>query len=142
MRLYNHTGPTLSFLLYFVFISLYFYFEPYVPIKIQCTRISLFGLISAESRWALVWSQGVVSASPLLTYHDTTMSMKSINRFLYGPTPEEKVRAWQQKLRTEQRQLDKEIRQVRFPLLTRHVHDSLELIAYSSTQQPTRPASR
>ncbi|CAE6406129.1 unnamed protein product [Rhizoctonia solani] len=40
------------------------------------------------------------------------MSMKSINRFLYGPTPEEKVRAWQQKLRTEQRQLDKEIRQL------------------------------
>ncbi|KAF8607555.1 Snf7-domain-containing protein [Ceratobasidium sp. AG-I] len=40
------------------------------------------------------------------------MSLKSINRFLYGPTPEEKVRAWQQKLRTEQRQLDKEIRQL------------------------------
>ncbi|KAG8745793.1 Vacuolar protein-sorting-associated protein 24 [Ceratobasidium sp. 414] len=40
------------------------------------------------------------------------MAMKSINRFFYGPTPEEKVRAWQQKLKTEQRHLDKEIRQL------------------------------
>ena len=38
--------------------------------------------------------------------------MQSINRFLYGPTPEEKVRAWQAKLRGEQRQLDREMRQV------------------------------
>ncbi|KAL7420220.1 Vacuolar protein-sorting-associated protein 24 [Cryptotrichosporon argae] len=36
--------------------------------------------------------------------------MKSINRFIYGPTPEERVRAWQQKLRGEQRVLDREIR--------------------------------
>jgi charged multivesicular body protein 3 len=41
------------------------------------------------------------------------MAMKSINRFIYGPTPEEKVREWQTKLRQEQRQLDKEIRNVR-----------------------------
>ncbi|KAJ3528508.1 hypothetical protein NMY22_g9382 [Coprinellus aureogranulatus] len=38
--------------------------------------------------------------------------MQSINRFLYGPTPEEKVRAWQAKLRAEQRQLDREMRQL------------------------------
>ncbi|TEB35696.1 vacuolar sorting protein Vps24 [Coprinellus micaceus] len=38
--------------------------------------------------------------------------MQSINRFLYGPTPEEKVRAWQAKLRGEQRQLDREMRQL------------------------------
>ncbi|KAF7977416.1 hypothetical protein HWV62_3554 [Athelia sp. TMB] len=38
--------------------------------------------------------------------------MQSINRFLYGPTPEEKVRAWQTKLRSESRQLDREMRQL------------------------------
>lgn len=38
--------------------------------------------------------------------------MQSINRFLYGPTPEEKIRAWQAKLRAEQRLLDREMRQV------------------------------
>lgn len=39
--------------------------------------------------------------------------MQSINRFLYGPTAEEKVRAWQSKLRSEQRTLEREMRQVR-----------------------------
>jgi hypothetical protein len=39
-------------------------------------------------------------------------SMQTINRFLYGPTPEEKVRAWQAKLRAESRLLDREMRQV------------------------------
>jgi len=39
-------------------------------------------------------------------------TMKTINRFLYGPTPEEKVRAWQQKLKSESRALDREIRQL------------------------------
>ncbi|KAH9482705.1 Charged multivesicular body protein 3 [Psilocybe cubensis] len=38
--------------------------------------------------------------------------MQSINRFLYGPTPEERVRAWQAKLRAESRQLDREMRQL------------------------------
>ncbi|KAI0053556.1 vacuolar sorting protein Vps24 [Auriscalpium vulgare] len=38
--------------------------------------------------------------------------MQSINRFLYGPTPEEKVRAWQAKLRQETRMLDREMRQL------------------------------
>lgn len=41
--------------------------------------------------------------------------MKSINRFIYGPTPEEKVRDWQGKLRTQQRQLDREITNVGIP---------------------------
>lgn len=40
-------------------------------------------------------------------------TMQSINRFLYGPTAEEKVRAWQAKLRSEQRSLEREMRQVR-----------------------------
>lgn len=38
--------------------------------------------------------------------------MQSINRFFYGPTPEERVKAWQAKLRAEQRVLDREMRQV------------------------------
>jgi len=38
--------------------------------------------------------------------------LKSINRYIYGPTPEERLKEWDRKLRTEQRQLDKEIRQV------------------------------
>ncbi|KAI6004103.1 vacuolar sorting protein VPS24 [Pisolithus albus] len=38
--------------------------------------------------------------------------MQSINRFLYGPTPEERVRAWQAKLRAEGRKLDREMRQL------------------------------
>ena len=41
--------------------------------------------------------------------------MQSINRFLYGPTPEERVRAWQTKLRAESRTLDREMRQVGLP---------------------------
>ncbi|KAH9951599.1 vacuolar sorting protein Vps24 [Amylocystis lapponica] len=40
------------------------------------------------------------------------LSMQSINRFLYGPTAEERVRAWQGKLRQEQRVLDREMRQL------------------------------
>lgn len=38
--------------------------------------------------------------------------LKSINKALYGPTAEERVKAWQQKLKTQQRGLDREIRQV------------------------------
>ncbi|GLB33864.1 putative vacuolar sorting protein VPS24 [Lyophyllum shimeji] len=38
--------------------------------------------------------------------------MQTIHRFLYGPTPEERVRAWQAKLRAEGRQLDREMRQL------------------------------
>lgn len=43
----------------------------------------------------------------------SSLAMQSINRFLYGPTPEEKVRAWQGKLRAEQRVIEREMRQVR-----------------------------
>ncbi|KAK7061772.1 Snf7-domain-containing protein [Favolaschia claudopus] len=42
----------------------------------------------------------------------SSATMQSINRFLYGPTPEEKVRAWQLKLRSEARHLDREMRQL------------------------------
>jgi len=38
--------------------------------------------------------------------------IKSLNRYIYGPTPEERIQEWQRKLRGEQRVLDKEIRQV------------------------------
>ncbi|THV08494.1 vacuolar sorting protein VPS24 [Dendrothele bispora CBS 962.96] len=38
--------------------------------------------------------------------------MQTINRFLYGPTHEERVRAWQSKLRSEQRHLDREMKQL------------------------------
>ena len=48
--------------------------------------------------------------------------MQSINRFLYGPTPEDRVREWQAKLRRESRVLDREMRQVR--LLTASVRNS------------------
>ena len=40
------------------------------------------------------------------------MAMESINRILYGPTPEQRVREWQSKLRQESRVLDREMRQV------------------------------
>jgi charged multivesicular body protein 3 len=39
--------------------------------------------------------------------------MKSINRWLYGPTPEERVREWRRKLRQNQREVDREIANVR-----------------------------
>jgi hypothetical protein len=39
--------------------------------------------------------------------------MQTINRLLYGPTPEDRVRAWQTKLRQESRVLDRVMRQVR-----------------------------
>ncbi|KAI0036766.1 vacuolar sorting protein Vps24 [Vararia minispora EC-137] len=38
--------------------------------------------------------------------------MQTINRFIYGPTPEERVSAWQTKLRGEGRTLDREMRQL------------------------------
>ncbi|KAH9943453.1 vacuolar sorting protein Vps24 [Epithele typhae] len=38
--------------------------------------------------------------------------MQTINRFLYGPSAEERVRAWQGKIRGEQRSLDREMRQL------------------------------
>lgn len=41
-----------------------------------------------------------------------TSHMQSVNRFLFGPTPEEKVKKWQQQLKQESRALDREIRQL------------------------------
>lgn len=38
--------------------------------------------------------------------------MKSINKWIYGPTPEEKVREWRRKLRQNQREVDREITNV------------------------------
>ncbi|WAQ82398.1 hypothetical protein PtA15_2A715 [Puccinia triticina] len=41
---------------------------------------------------------------------NTDGTIQSVNRFLYGPSPEERVRKWQAKIRTEERQMDREIR--------------------------------
>lgn len=49
----------------------------------------------------------------VLVFRPPPLAMQTINRFLYGPTPEEKVRAWQAKLRSEQRVIEREMRQVR-----------------------------
>ena len=38
--------------------------------------------------------------------------MQSVNRFLFGPTPEERIRTWQKQLKHESRALDREIRQL------------------------------
>ncbi|THH08642.1 hypothetical protein EW145_g2559 [Phellinidium pouzarii] len=55
-----------------------------------------------------------------LTFPDTPLIvnltmrglMQSLNRLIYGLTPEEKIRAWQSKIRMEERQLDREMRQL------------------------------
>lgn len=56
--------------------------------------------------------------------------MKSVNRWLYGPTPEEKVRSWQTKLRQQERQLDKEIRNVRPPMRSARILPLSAVIVY------------
>jgi hypothetical protein len=69
----------------------------------------------------LLWLQAntsiwKLSSSLLLTeslFRLPISFMQSINRFLYGPTPEDRVREWQAKLRRESRVLDREMRQVR-----------------------------
>lgn len=38
--------------------------------------------------------------------------MQSINRMIWGPTPQEKVRKWQSQLKREQRMLDREVHQL------------------------------
>ncbi|KAL9712916.1 Vacuolar protein-sorting-associated protein 24 [Leucoagaricus gongylophorus] len=53
--------------------------------------------------------------------------MQTINRLLYGPTPEERVRTWQSKLRTEQRHLDREMRQL--DLATNKVRATVKQLA-------------
>lgn len=46
------------------------------------------------------------------SYRHTTAMLKSLNTFIFGLTPEERVRKWQAHLRREQRGLDREIRQL------------------------------
>ncbi|KDE06578.1 hypothetical protein MVLG_03074 [Microbotryum lychnidis-dioicae p1A1 Lamole] len=38
--------------------------------------------------------------------------MQAVNRLIFGPSPEEKVRKWQQQLKQQSRSLDREIRQL------------------------------
>lgn len=38
------------------------------------------------------------------------MAFQALSKFVYGPTPEERVKAWQQDLRKESRMLDRELR--------------------------------
>lgn len=65
--------------------------------------------------------------------------MQSINRFLYGPTAEEKIRAWQGKLRAEQRQLDREMRQVGLPAVVcpRSLHNAISQARHCDKQGTT-----
>ncbi|KAI5124900.1 hypothetical protein M0805_007328 [Coniferiporia weirii] len=55
--------------------------------------------------------------------------MQSISRFIYGPTPEEKIKAWQAKIRSEQRQLDREMRQLE--MATRKAQGQVKQLAKS-----------
>ncbi|KAH9815549.1 Snf7 family [Melampsora americana] len=38
--------------------------------------------------------------------------MESVNRFIYGPSPEERVKKWQTKIKSEERQIEREIRMI------------------------------
>lgn len=40
------------------------------------------------------------------------MALASVQKFLFGPTPEERVKQWQQQIKKEARLLDREIRQL------------------------------
>ncbi|KAG7566971.1 hypothetical protein FFLO_01230 [Filobasidium floriforme] len=62
--------------------------------------------------------------------------LKSINRYIYGPTPEERLKEWDRKLRTEQRQLDKEIRQL--DLATTKARQSLKQLAKKNDVKSAR----
>jgi len=64
------------------------------------------------------------------------LSMQSINRFLYGPTPEERVRSWQQQLRSEARLLDREIRQL--DMATNKARVSLKQLAAKGDTKSAR----
>ncbi|KAL0949501.1 hypothetical protein HGRIS_009555 [Hohenbuehelia grisea] len=66
--------------------------------------------------------------------------MQSINRFLYGPTPEEKVRAWQSKLRAEQRVLDREMRQL--DMATHKARQSVKQLAAKGDVKSARILAR
>ena len=75
-------------------------------------------------------------------------TMDSINRFIWGPTPEQRVREWQAKLRAESRKLDREMHQVRSrsyqalavrhrALATLHAPDSYATLPYPRSITPT-----
>lgn len=66
--------------------------------------------------------------------------LKSINRYIYGPTPEERLKEWDRKLRTEQRQLDKEIRQL--DLATTKARQSLKALAKKNDLKSARLLAR
>ncbi|KAF8882212.1 vacuolar sorting protein Vps24 [Mucidula mucida] len=66
--------------------------------------------------------------------------MQSLNRFLYGPTPEEKVKAWQNKLRQETRLLDREMRQL--DLATTKVRASVKQLAQKGDVKSARILAR
>lgn len=77
---------------------------------------SHFHLITASLFLTVTWLTRYLQRRQLHTYsiHRQLLpgTMQSINRFLYGPTPEERIRAWQAKLRSESRQLDRQMREV------------------------------
>ncbi|KAF8897584.1 vacuolar sorting protein VPS24 [Infundibulicybe gibba] len=66
--------------------------------------------------------------------------MQSINRFLYGPTPEERVKAWQTKLRAESRQLDREMRQL--DMATSKARQSVKQLAVKGDVKSARILAR
>jgi charged multivesicular body protein 3 len=66
--------------------------------------------------------------------------MHTINRFLYGPTPEERVRAWQGKLRQESRVLDREMRQL--DIETNKVRQTIKQLAKKGDIKSARILAR
>jgi charged multivesicular body protein 3 len=66
--------------------------------------------------------------------------MHTINRFLYGPTPEERVRAWQGKLRQESRVLDRETRQL--DIETNKVRQTIKQLAKKGDIKSARILAR
>ncbi|KAK7695860.1 hypothetical protein QCA50_000498 [Cerrena zonata] len=66
--------------------------------------------------------------------------MQTINRFLYGPTPEERIRAWQGKLRAEQRALDREMRQL--DMATNKARQSVKQLATKGDVKSARILAR
>jgi hypothetical protein len=80
-------------------------------------RSDIYNQIRQYSAGSRADSDGVLESIQSLLHLPITF-MQTINRFLYGPTPEERVRVWQAKLRQESRVLDREMRQVR-PLATK-----------------------
>ncbi|KAF9464502.1 vacuolar sorting protein VPS24 [Collybia nuda] len=66
--------------------------------------------------------------------------MQTINRLLYGPTPEERVRAWQTRLRSESRQLDREMKQL--DVATSKARQSVKQLASKGDAKSARILAR